>query len=62
MHPLWVPLLDGYRWLLAGFGFHGHMLVPVEVLNVIIAVAALVLVFAVARRVSGDSLVAVSPP
>jgi hypothetical protein len=60
MHPLWVPFLAGYRALLGVFGFHGHMLVPVEVLNVGIAVAALVLIFSLARRVTGDALLAVA--
>lgn len=60
MHPLWVPLLDGYRSLLGLFGFHGHMLVPVEVLNVGIAVAALLLLFTLVRRVTGDTFLALA--
>jgi hypothetical protein len=60
MHPLWVPLLDGYRSLLGVFGFHGHMLVPVEVLNVGIAAAALLLLFTLVRRATGDSFLALA--
>ena len=60
MHPLWVPFLDGYRWVLALFGFHGHMLVAVEVLNVGIALWALVLLFALTRRVTRDPLIAIA--
>jgi hypothetical protein len=46
--------------LVGAFGYHGHMLVPVELMNVAVASTAYVLLYWLARRVSGPSLAVVA--
>jgi hypothetical protein len=57
MHPLWIPLLSVYQALLRALGYHGKMLVPVELLNVAISCATGLLLFRVARSVAARPLV-----
>jgi hypothetical protein len=59
VHPIYVPVLDVYRQVIGVFGYHGPMLVPIELLNVVAAVAAFALLYREARRFPGASLAAV---
>src|SRR2546428_13904135 len=59
VHPVWVPLLALYQGALGLFGYHGHMLVPVEVFNVAVSMTALALLYRLARRFPGSALAAV---
>ena len=59
VHPIYVPVLDLLRGGLAVVGYHGPMLVPVELLNVAAAVVAFALLYRLARRFPGSSLAAV---
>lgn len=59
VHPIYVPTLRALAGLLGAFGYHGRMLVPVEVMNVAVASAAYVLLYLLARRISGPSLTAI---
>jgi hypothetical protein len=56
VHPLWVPLLWLYRFVLRGVGWHGLILVPLEVANILVSVVTLVLLFRLARRLTNDAL------
>jgi len=58
VHPIYVPTLRVLSGVLALFGYHGHMLVPVELLNVAAATTAFVLLYRLARRFPGSSLAA----
>jgi hypothetical protein len=58
VHPIYVPALRLLRIGLGVFGFHGHMLVPVEVLNVAASTTAFALLYSLARRVPHCSLAA----
>ncbi len=60
VHPIYVPTLHVLTTLVGAFGYHGHMLVPVEVMNVGVAITAYALLYWLARRVSGPSLGAVA--
>ena len=54
VHPIYVPTLAVWRAILARFGYHGQMLVPVELLNVGLASLAFLLLYRLARRLSGS--------
>jgi hypothetical protein len=56
VHPLWVPLLWLYRFVLRAGGWRGFMLVPIEAANVVLSAATLVLFFRVSRRITKDAL------
>lgn len=58
VHPLWVPLLAGLRVVLGAFGWHGRMLVPIEILNIAFGAAAIVVMYRLCRRVVRDPLAA----
>jgi hypothetical protein len=58
VHPLWVPLLWVLRGVLGVFGYHGQMLVPIEVANALLSLSTAVLVFRVAKRRTSDALAA----
>ncbi len=58
VHPLWVPLLAGFRAVLGAFGWHGHMLVPIEILNIAFGAAAIVVMYRLCRRVVTDPIAA----
>jgi hypothetical protein len=58
VHPIYVPTLSLIARALRAFGYHGHMLVPVELFNVTASVTAFVLLYRLARRVPGASLAA----
>jgi hypothetical protein len=58
VHPLWVPLLWIYRFVLRGLGWRGFVLVPIEIANVLVTAATLVLMFRLARRRTNDALAA----
>jgi hypothetical protein len=58
VHPIYVPTLRVLTAVVGAFGYHGHMLVPVELMNVGVASAVYVLLYSLARRVSGPSLAA----
>lgn len=52
VHPLYVPVLGVYRNLLRLLGYDGRMLVPVESLNIAVAISALTLMYLWARKFS----------
>jgi hypothetical protein len=58
VHPIYVPALRVFAETLGLFGYHGHMLVPVELLNVASSTTAVVLLYSLARRFPGSSLAA----
>lgn len=57
-HPLFIPLLGAYRFLLGMFGHSGNMIMPVELLNVTSGALTLAGLFILAERIGKDSLVA----
>ncbi len=59
VHPIYVSTLGLLSGVLGLFGYHGHMLVPVEYLNVAATTAGFVLLYRLARRFPGSSLAAV---
>jgi hypothetical protein len=58
VHPIYVPTLGLLRGVLGLFGYQGHMLVPVEFLNVVVSTMAFILLYRLARRFPGSSLAA----
>jgi hypothetical protein len=58
VHPLFVPLLAGYRSVLGLFGYSGLMLVPLERLNLAAAALALAGLFWLAEHLEAGSLAA----
>ena len=60
VHPIYVPTLRVLSGLVGAFGHQGHMLVPVELMNVAVASTAYALLYWLARRVSGPSFAAVA--
>jgi hypothetical protein len=58
VHPIYVPLLRLFAGVVGLFGYRGHMLVPVEVLNVVAATAAFACLYLLARRFPRCSLTA----
>jgi hypothetical protein len=58
VHPIYVPTLRLFSAALGLLGYHGHMLVPVELLNVAASTTAFALLYGLARRVPSCSLAA----
>jgi hypothetical protein len=58
VHPIYVPALRAFAEALGLLGYHGHMLVPVEMLNVAASTAAFALLYSLARRFPGSALTA----
>jgi hypothetical protein len=58
VHPLYVPYLAGLRALLGICGWHGHMIVPLELVNIGASVVALIVLYRLAVRLTGDSVAA----
>jgi len=58
VHPIYVPVLRLLAGFLGCFGYHGHMLVPAELLNVAAATIAYAVLYRLARRSPGSSLAA----
>ncbi len=55
VHPVFVPLLAAYRFLLSLLGYSGGMLIPLELLNLAAGALTLGLLFRAAERVGGNS-------
>mgnify|MGYP001585924749 FL=1 len=55
VHPIFVPLLGAYRFLLGLLGYSGGMLLPLEGLNLAAGGLTLALVFRAAERAGGNS-------
>ncbi|MFH2203936.1 MAG: tetratricopeptide repeat protein [Elusimicrobiota bacterium] len=58
MHPLYVPVLGALRGMLGLAGYHGRMLVPAEMLNIVAAALTLTGLFLDAERRSRDGIAA----
>jgi hypothetical protein len=55
VHPIYVPALGLLRGALGLLGYHGPMLVPVELLSVAASTAAFALLYRLARRFPGSA-------
>ncbi len=53
VHPLFLPLLGGLRWALAGLGYAGSMLMPLELANLGLALSSLAGAYFLAAGLSG---------
>src|ERR1035437_2643072 len=58
VHPIYVPTARLFSGVLGLFGYHEHMLVPLELLNLAAAMTAFALLYCLARRVPSRSLAA----